>query len=372
MSSKPKGTLWSAEPHTIAKITILESYLTAWFQILGSTRRGQDLVYIDGFAGPGKYINYSKGSPIAALIAANVSLSSLQNKLNAVKLYCFFIEEDRNRYDFLKKEIEGFSSNKNIVICSYQDTFVKALKNIQKDFSFAFSNNTPLFVFIDPFGPTGVPFSVIRDILSASTSEVLINLDADGIARILKAKEKADHEKNLNEIFGDDSWRGLLNESLSFDRLSRKMLDLYKEKLRNIKDIKYVFAFEMRTKKSSLNYFFVFASRHPLGLEKMKEAMKKVDQSGEYCFSDASVKQDNLFRFDDIEKYATMLLSVFKSRDVSYPIINDYALVETPFINCKSMLNFLDKNDYLSVKSSDPKRRKGTFNENKILSIKFL
>lgn len=67
MSLKKSETLWDAKPHTIAKISILEDYLLAWFQILGRTKRGQDLLYIDGFSGPGEYGNNSKGSPIGSV-----------------------------------------------------------------------------------------------------------------------------------------------------------------------------------------------------------------------------------------------------------------------------------------------------------------
>jgi len=57
MSPKKHPTIWKAEPHTIAKIEILQEYLKAWFSIMGTNRygHGQDILYIDGFAGPGEY-----------------------------------------------------------------------------------------------------------------------------------------------------------------------------------------------------------------------------------------------------------------------------------------------------------------------------
>ena len=45
-------TVWKAEPHTIAKIDMLESYLYVWFSVLGRAFPGQDLWYVDGFSGP--------------------------------------------------------------------------------------------------------------------------------------------------------------------------------------------------------------------------------------------------------------------------------------------------------------------------------
>jgi hypothetical protein len=55
MPPKKLPTVWTAPPHTIAKIEMLRAYLVAWFQILGRSRRGEDLLYVDGFAGPGEF-----------------------------------------------------------------------------------------------------------------------------------------------------------------------------------------------------------------------------------------------------------------------------------------------------------------------------
>jgi hypothetical protein len=45
--------VWDADSHTIAKTEMLKAYLNAWFRILGMKRRGQTILYVDGFAGPG-------------------------------------------------------------------------------------------------------------------------------------------------------------------------------------------------------------------------------------------------------------------------------------------------------------------------------
>lgn len=49
----PKETIWPLDPHTLAKHEILRRYLEAWFPIVG--RYSHRIVYIDGFAGPGRY-----------------------------------------------------------------------------------------------------------------------------------------------------------------------------------------------------------------------------------------------------------------------------------------------------------------------------
>ena len=73
-------TVWPADAHTQAKHAILQKYVGAWFPILtGQTakiarQRGvapkREILFIDGFAGPGEYTNGKAGSPVIALKAA--------------------------------------------------------------------------------------------------------------------------------------------------------------------------------------------------------------------------------------------------------------------------------------------------------------
>lgn len=201
MPPKKFPTIWPAEAHTIAKIEILKSYLVAWFQIVGRSKRGQDLLYVDGFAGPGEYTNYPVGSPFAALTAATQAIELTGNAWIAGKVHCAFIEPDLDRFKNLEQKISSFDLPPRINLHAYPETFTKGLESLKKEIPLPFTSQHPLFVFIDPFGATGVPFTVVAALLKSPCSEVLLNLDADGIARIFKAGESADYERNLNEIF---------------------------------------------------------------------------------------------------------------------------------------------------------------------------
>src|SRR5215204_4650226 len=86
-------TLWEAQPHTLAKIQILRSFLHAWFGVHGQTARGQTLVYIDGFAGPGRYSNSATGSPVAAMQAVSEIKSGLGGRWVAGGVRLYFIEK---------------------------------------------------------------------------------------------------------------------------------------------------------------------------------------------------------------------------------------------------------------------------------------
>ena len=373
MSPKQLPVIWKAQPHTVAKIEILSTYLLTWFQILGRSRRNEPLLYVDGFAGPGEYTNYPKGSPLAALSAAKQALDLTGPQWIAGDVYCAFIEAQTERFKNLEQKISTLEQTLRIHTLTYPATFEDGIQLLEKDLPGPFISQNPLFVFIDPFGATGVPFSRVAQLLISPTSEVLINLDADGIARIFQAGDRASSERNLNEIFAGDEWRPLFRLNDPFDVLCRKILQLYKAKLLTLHLVRYVFAFEMRTSVKLLNYYLVFASQHPLGLEKMKEAMRKIDQSGTYRFSDANVGQSSLFRFDKPEDYSLMLYERFRGKKVMFQQLSDFALNETPFTNPKQMLRDLEcaKGLIEEVKSTDPRRRKGTFNADKLLYIRF-
>lgn len=57
VSNRPKETIWTAKPHTLAKIEIVGGYAYRWAKIVGSSFPSI-ITYIDGFAGPGEYKNF--------------------------------------------------------------------------------------------------------------------------------------------------------------------------------------------------------------------------------------------------------------------------------------------------------------------------
>lgn len=375
MPPKQFDTVWKAEPHTIAKIALLSAYLKAWLSILGTARfrRGQEILYVDGFAGPGEYTNHSTGSPIAAVEAATSVLNTHGAKWTAGDIYCAFVDQDAARIENLQRKLSTVQVHARVHTSTHPTSFVDGLTAIKAARPRPFSQSDPLFVFIDPFGATGAPFAAVGEILRSRSSEVLINLDADGIARIFHAGDDANRDVLLTEIFGDASWQTGLTPGASFDVGCRQVLDLYKRRLRSLPGIGYVFAFEMRDKTASLNYFLVFASGHPLGLEKMKEAMKSIDQSGSYVFCDADVGQSLLFRFDDASDFARRLFDRYKGKRATYQELRDYALNDTPFINPKQMLKWLEENDLIAKieLAAGKKRRKGTFSEDAVVAVVF-
>jgi three-Cys-motif partner protein len=88
--AKKLDTIWEIDRHTLAKHAILRRYLEAWLPIM--TSWSGRVLYIDGFAGPGKYKGGEDGSPIIALKAARDHRTKIRSEIVFI-----FVERDRER-----------------------------------------------------------------------------------------------------------------------------------------------------------------------------------------------------------------------------------------------------------------------------------
>jgi three-Cys-motif partner protein len=364
-SFNPSG-LWPAKPHTLAKIEIVRRYLYLWFSIRGTNLMNKRLVYIDGFAGPGRYSNSEQSSPIAALQAAKTAIER-NAKLSGVEFSFLFVEKRKEFVENLRSVVSAGTWPANIKWDTETGSFEDKVGGVLEDLRRHGQRLAPTFAFIDPFGATGLPFRVVAEILSYPGCEVLLNLDSDGISRLISAREFEKNQRNLDSLFGDQSWQEL-DPSMPLSKLAAAVLSLYREKLRALPDVGYVFPFAMNTRQGQINYHLVFASQHPLGLEKMKEAMKAVDKTGSYSFSDDSVGQELLFDFDAPAEWAAKMQAVLGGAWLPYTAYHDYALNETPFVNPKAMLECLKQAGKVQISWRGEPAKRG-FPEEKISSI---
>ena len=86
----PSSASWDIKPHTEAKHAILKRYLQAWVPIL-TQGNFPEILYVDGFAGPGRYSKGEDGSPIIALKEALKFKDKIKSKITFL-----FIEKNIN------------------------------------------------------------------------------------------------------------------------------------------------------------------------------------------------------------------------------------------------------------------------------------
>jgi three-Cys-motif partner protein len=349
----PKPTVWPLEPRTRAKHEILKRYLQAWMVIL-SQGQFPEILYIDGFAGPGEYQGGDPGSPIIALDTALGSRPPL-----TAKVHFLFVEEREDRAERLRQQVARRSLPRNFsVIIEGGITFESAFTH---RYSSYVRNRRliPSFAFIDPFGWTGAPFHLVEKILSNRSCEVFVNFMYEEINRFLG---HPDQVENFNSFFGTGDWKRCLGEADPRAR-NRCLHDLYLGRLHTC--ARFVRSFEMSNRRDVTDYYLFYATNELLGLKKMKEAMWKADASGEFHFSDAT-NQDQLVLFEKSSNFPVLRSGIFRrfsGKRATVEEIETFVVVETAFreSHYKEILKALEKEGIVSVPNPPSGRRAGTF-----------
>ncbi len=280
MFSVPNDTVWSLDPHTRAKHSILRRYLHAYYPKLASTRDRID--FVDGFAGPGVYADGEPGSPIIALdaLAEHRHLPRMAN----CRFSFLFIEEDLARFAMLQSILDGRQHPSNVEVRVRRGTFVdhigEAFEGLEALRDAGWVSQRPSFVMVDPFGPKGLPLDLLRRLAQFPKTELLISFMYEPIRRFL---EHPGFEPHLDDLFGTREWRDAV--ALAPDDKKAFLSELYASQLRDI-GMKYVRLFEMGDGGNRTEYFLAFGTHSHHGLRVMKSAMWAVDRAGGVRFSD--------------------------------------------------------------------------------------
>lgn len=362
----PRTVTWSIKEHAKAKHAILRRYLEAWFPILNSWNNR--IIYLDGFCGPGRYEGGEPGSPLIALEVAKSNRGNLKGEI-----VFWFIDEDERRIQNLKDEIgkENWPAHFRIKEPEkglFHEKLSEALDELEKDKKVI----APTFAFLDPFGFSGLPFSLVKRLLGYQNCEVLITFMIDSINRFLTQEEVLD---SIFELFGTPDARKIADEK-NGDRID-KLRRLYQEQLKKVAKAKFVRVFQMFDKNNRPIYDLFFATNHPRGHQRMKEAMWSVDPTGGSRFSDAT-DPDQLFLLDPAEKapkeLRSLLLTRFAGKKVDGREVDLYVWDETAYLgrHKTEVLRHLESAGKISVDEmtkTGKKRRKTYFPDDCIITF---
>jgi hypothetical protein len=107
----------------------------------------------------------------------------------------------------------------------------------------------------------------------------------------------------------------------------------------------------------------------------MKEAMWKVDESGEFRFSDAT-DPNQLVLFEKapyLPALQARVIAAFSGKEASIDDIEKFVLIETAFreTHYRGILKALEKTGQIEIVNAAPGRRIGTFPDPRIV-VRFL
>ncbi len=300
------------------KDALLGWYLWPYFQKV--LRSNRPVLYVDCFAGKGKFDDGNDGSPIIALDQSKKSVdnSNVPNaKINLVFIDLFYEEALKqniptNKYMPNTIEIIGGAFEEKI-----DDILSKrADQNV--------------FLYLDPYGHSQIKFFTLSKIskLPLNSIELLLNFNDTGLFReccsvmdisyvpdvdsdffddyfievVISNQQRAD---KISEYLGGDYWQdimidykdGIINHHEAKDRISTT----FKNKLSQ--QYKYVLDMPIRLKRSNApKYRMIHATNHPDGCllmadnmhKRCDDLMVKIQDKGQLSWIDYNVFGKNI------------------------------------------------------------------------------
>lgn len=323
MSHNNDGVLWPLKRHTVAKHQILRWYLDAWLAILGSgTYAKHHLVLIDGFAGPGRYRGGEKGSPLIMLDAY------LEHSAD-ISAHChfYFIEEHQARAQNLRDEATAYNlpttCDVEVIGGSFDEEFPSLVDRLRE----RFGELPPSFAFIDPFGAGGISVALSTPLLSVPRCELLVYVPVAHLARFV---DHPDLVTTLDTLYGSGVWRRA-TETNSLEERKRILHDLFLEEVGRKADL--VRSFEITPQVGHNTYYLFFGTNNERGLQRMKDAMWRVDPQGGTQFRD-STTVDHPVLFEqkpDLSRLLDLLRAQFDQRWFTIEDAERFTLRSTPF-----------------------------------------
>jgi three-Cys-motif partner protein len=347
-------------PHTAAKHLLLERYLDRWFPILGRHHRA--INYIDGFAGPGEYQDGEAGSPQIAIEAAKAHVERGTLDPN-VEIHFSFVEADPESAENLGRKLSALQHPPSFKVEVTPGQFAETIGTELRRLEQSGQAPAPIFAFVDPFGFSGIPLDLMARILRYPRCEVLVNIMVEFINRFLKHPNDQ-VLAHFPRTFGTDEVLDIPRRH--GDRVSQ-ILALYRAQLAGL--AKYVGRFDMHGRRDQKTYSLFFASNHPRGFEKMKEAMWSVDKAQGLRFSDADPGDSYAFEMFPFWPLWDQLLARFAGQTVLMEDVEQFVIEHTDFLptHARSIFKECERKGELTVEAvSEYRRRPGTYRPDKV------
>lgn len=273
----PQKPVWPLDPHTAAKHQLLKHYLERWSMII--LEKFKTATYLEGFAGPGIYEGGEPGSPVIAYEQIALALAAGKGWSARVAL----IEEDQRRIEILGQQMATVPRLHSEIKVEYRQG--RCADEAEDLLASLGAFGRPIFAFLDSFSGSDVPFDLVKRIAANQGSEVLVTFGP----RFLTQFGMADiHAAKGDAVFGSAEWRQVVNQPSN--QKARFLVDTYRHKTLRAAGFKHSLAFEMRD-EGGRSLWLIFGTTHERGLEKMKEAMWKVDPYRGLRYVDAADPQ---------------------------------------------------------------------------------
>ncbi|MCL2420597.1 MAG: three-Cys-motif partner protein TcmP [Defluviitaleaceae bacterium] len=335
------------EEQSLIKSRIVSKYFREWAGVMLGTikkyeRQEQKLAYIDLFAGPGRYNDQSKSTPILVLetILANPELSN--------RMVTLFNDKDSINVENLKTAVAQLP---NIEKLQYSPVFLNEEVGDEIAQWFGQQSSVPTFFFVDPWGYKGLSHNLVSAIIKDWGCDCVFFFNYN---RINMGVNNPTIEPHMLSLFGQDQLQKIRERVTRARPEKRESIIMqalcyaFKENGR-----KFVLPFRFKNAAGSrTSHHLIFISKSFRGYDIMKRIMaeESTDNSDgvasfEYNPQDLGYKQGSLFDMlsRPLDELQGMLIEQYNGQTIDFLQLYEDHSVDTPFIkkNYKDVLRFM-------------------------------
>jgi three-Cys-motif partner protein len=345
------------------KSTIVSKYFWAWAKVITSVQDKYDspdkkIAYIDLFAGPGRYEDNSKSTPLLVLEKA------IDDPKMIKRLITFFNDKNPRNAQSLKQTIQDLPG---IAKLKYQPV----VENIEIGSAiveqFKQMKLVPTLLFVDPWGYKGLSLNLIDSVLKNWGCDCIFFFNYNLINMGLNNENVKEH---MNALFGEQRANEL--------RLKLSPLSPYERELTIVEELgqafqalgyEYVLPFRFRNDEGTrTSHHLFFVSKDFRGYDIMKGIMAGASSSAmqgvaSFEYNPPDKRMPLLFELTrPIDDLAEMLLHDFADKTIEVEEIYKQHSIGKPYIlkNYKEILKRLETAGKISANPPASNRKKDT------------
>lgn len=303
---------------TRLKHAVLEKYLSAYWQILG--KRVPGFLYIDGFAGRGRFDDGSEGSP---LLSMRVVADLREKGRLSTPVHFAFIEADEGNYEILKTAALRLAKELKVEQPlirrgTFQEQILRVLEALGGN-----CYRCPTFIFVDPFGYTDVPLNMIFELAMPRNRELFVTFMSHHMGRFLSDQKKS---QTFDRVFGSKAWQKCFFKDKPHQEC---LVDLYASEL-NRRFLEesvqtFIFPFRVESIEGGGLYHLIHISHHPKARQVMDNAVSAAGATKRDAFK-KEVKEKGLgFSVNDAvpsSKVEGTIIDVLVSSEEPVPVFD--------------------------------------------------
>lgn len=316
------------------KTAIVTKYFDAWAQVMMAVQDkmkgmfGDKIAYLDLFAGPGRYEDGTKSTPLVILEHA-IGNEKLRNRLQTI-----FNDKDDDNTKSLENAINALP---NIRTLRYPPIIRNAEIGTEIVKLFEQWKIVPTFFFVDPWGYKGLSLQLVNAVLKDWGCDCLFFFNYNRISMGLPNELVEEH---MNALFGEERANRLRTRIEGLSSHDRE-LEIVEELCQAIKETgkKFVLPFRFRNEQGRrTSHHLIFVSKDFRGYEIMREVMARESSSNaqgvaSFEYNPATERQRFLFELNKpIDRLEGMLLEAFAGRILTRDQVYLEHSIDRPYI----------------------------------------